>query len=230
MTTLPPVAQTAPQLYCQLVPLGLAPADLARIRDACLIGARVTSDLLRGSGKPFACHLIGVASLVAESLPGDVDALLASLLHAMYQARVPYGVDRAARCARLRAEAGEIVESLVARYDAAGPLDGRAAPWAFEDPVGRVVRIMQLADELEDALDGGPWWHGKPDDSDAVMGGATHRVGRFRVLERCYAEAETLGAPLLYKRWQSITQTWQAGRWPVELRSGHHSSFSIDAR
>lgn len=226
---LPAVAQTAPQLYCQLLPLGLGDADLGRIRDACLLGARVTSGLLRGSGKPFACHLIGVASLVAESLPGDVDAIVAALLHAMYQARVPFGVDLAARRARLLAAAGARVESLVLHYDDAGPLRSNALACDPGDSMAGIVRVMQLADEIEDALDGGPWWHGLPDDGPDVGGSAEHRVARFLAYEHCYAQAPAIGAPLLLMRWRAIRDSWAAGRWPASFRSGARTTFSVEA-
>lgn len=228
MTTLPPVAQTAPQLYCQLAPLGLADADLVRIREACLLGARVTSSLLRGSGKPFACHLIGVASLVAESRPDDPDAIIAALLHAMYQDRVPFGVDRSARRARLLEIAGADAEALVARYDEAGPLEAVLPPDSVADPAACVVRVMQLADELEDAIDGGPWWHGRADEGPAVRGGAEFRVGRFLDWGPCYAQAPALGAPRLLDRWQAIRDSWAAGPWPAAFRSGERTSFAVE--
>ncbi len=224
---LPPVAQTAPQLYCQLVLFGLRDVDLVRVRDACLLGARVTSGLLRGSGKPFACHLVGVASLVAESLPGDVDAIVAALLHAMYQDRVPFGADQASRRLRLLAAAGEAVEALVARYAQAEPLAAAMCAVQPDDREARIVRVMQLADELDDALDGGPWWHGSPEDDPGLHGSANHRVARFLEYEPCYAQAPALGAPTLLTRWRAIRDAWASGTWPVALRSGERTTFAV---
>lgn len=223
---LPPVAQTAPQLYCQLAPLGMSDADLARVRAACLLGARVTAGLLRGSGKPFACHLVGVASLVAESLPGDADAIVAALLHAMYQERVPFGPDRSARRGRLLEVAGAEVEALVARYEDAAPLGSTMEPPDTSDPRSRIVRVMQLADELEDAVDGGPWWHGSADDGPELRGSAEHRARRFLDYAPCYAQAPELGAPQLLTRWQAIRDSWIEGHWPVAFRSGERSTFA----
>lgn len=225
MTVLPPVAQTAPQLYCQIAPFGWREADLVRVREACLLGARVTAGLLRGSGKPFACHLVGVASLVAECLPDEADAVVAALLHAMYQDRVPFGTDRASRRLRLLEAAGEVVEALVARYDAAGPLDAAVTFAESDDPAARVVRVIQLADELEDAIDGGPWWHGLPEDSPELRGSAEHRVSRFLAYGPCYAQAPALGAPSLLARWHAIRDAWASGTWPVALRSGARTTF-----
>jgi hypothetical protein len=227
MSSLPPVAQTAPQLYCQLAPLGLRESDLVRIREACLLGARATAGLLRGSGKPFACHLVGVASLVAESRTDDADAIVAALLHAMYQDRVCFGADRKARRSRLLTVAGASVEALVARYDEAGPVQAALPPDAVEDPAARLVRIMQLADELDDAIDGGPWWHGSADDGPEVRGGAAQRVAGFLARAPCYAQAPALGAPRLLDRWRAIRDSWAAGLWPVAFRSGERSTFAV---
>jgi hypothetical protein len=228
VTTLPPVAQTAPQLYCQLAPLGMADPDLARIRAACLLGARVTSGLVRGSGKPFACHLVGVASLVAESLPGDADVIVAALLHAMYQERVPFGVDRDARQARLLVAAGATVEALVARYEESGPLEATMRAVELDDPEARIVRVMQLADEIEDALDGGPWWHGSAAEGPDIRGSAEHRATRFLAYGPCYAQAPEIGAPALLARWEAIRDAWAAGHWPVAFRSGERTTFAAD--
>jgi hypothetical protein len=225
---LPLVAQTAPQLYCQLAPMGISDPDLARIRAACLLGARVTAGLLRGSGKPFACHLVGVASLVAESLPGDADAIVAALLHAMYQERVPFGADQDARQARLLAVAGETVEALVARYEDAPPLGSTTVPPDTSDPRSRIVRVMQLSDELEDAVDGGPWWHGSADDGPELRGSAEHRARRFLDYGPCYAQAPEFGAARLLLRWQSIRDSWVDGHWPVAFRSGERTTFAAD--
>jgi len=145
---LPAVAQTAPQLYCQLLPLGWPEPELARVRDACLLGARVSDGLLRGSGKPSACHLIGVASLVAETGQGGSDALPAALLHALYQPRVPFAKDLAARRATLREAFGAKVEALCFADDAAGVLRAEAPALDPGDQMQRVVRILQLADEI----------------------------------------------------------------------------------
>jgi hypothetical protein len=203
-------------------------SDLARIRAACLLGARVTAGLLRGSGKPFACHLVGVASLVAESLPGDADAIVAALLHAMYQERVPFGTDSDARRQRLLEAAGEHVETLVARYEDASPLGSTMEPPDTRDPLSRIVRVMQLADELEDAVDGGPWWHGSPEDGPEELGSAEHRARSFLAYGPCYAQAPGIGAPNLLLRWQVIRDSWVDGHWPVAFRSGKRTSFSVE--
>lgn len=218
------VAQTPPQLYLQLLQAGFDAPTLAKVRDACLLAVQQTSTLLRGSGKPFSCHLVGVASLVAEA--GRTPALvLAALLHAFYQPRVDGSDSDDERRARVLADFGEEVEQLLHAYHVAGPLlPGQAVP-----PVqsGREadVRILQLADQLEDGVDAGPWWHGQATDVGSERGSAGQRVDLLRGLAAAYAQAPLLGAPTLLARYTGIMDQWDAGTWPDGLRSGRYTSF-----
>jgi hypothetical protein len=221
---LPAVAQTLPQLYCQLAGSGLGDAALRRIRDAGLLAVSRAGHLLRGSGKPFSCHLVGVASLVAESAPGEETLIRAALLHALYQERVS-GTDPAHADRQVMRDAcGEDVESLLHAYQAAGmPEPGMPLP----EPSGlaRCVRLLQLADQLEDALDGGPWWHGSPDDAGSERGCAQDRADRFIALSGLFEQAPALGAARMLERYRLIRTHWERAVWPDCLRSGQYSSF-----
>lgn len=221
---LPAIAQTPPQLYCQLTAAGFADDTLQQVRVASLLAVQQTSNLLRGSGKPFSCHLIGVASLVAENT-SDRDAILAALLHALYQPRVSGSDDTGDRRNAVLEAFGPDVERLLRAYHDAGPLlsDGPLPDNA--SLLQRQVRLLQLADQLEDGLDGGPWWHGEPDDSGDERGSAPQRVDLFRSLAAAFEEAPALGAPALLERYRFILDHWQTGRWPPSLRSGHYTSF-----
>ena len=220
----PPVAQTPPQLYCQLAATRMGDAALQRIRAACLLAVHETRHLLRGSGKPFSCHLVGTASLVLEAAPDDEALVVAALLHALYQDRVSgEGAMETGRQA-MREAWGEDIEALLHAYQAVGtpapdlPMPG---PSALE----RKVRLLQLADQLEDALDGGPWWHGSPGDTGSERGGARDRADRLAALSPLFEQAPALGAPLLLERHRAICAQWEGGRWPEALRSGHYTSF-----
>ncbi len=229
--TLPPVAQTAPQLYCQLVTLGLGEHELARIRNACQLAVHQTGDLLRGSGKPFSCHVVGVGSLVAEAT-SDVDSVVAALLHALVQQRVSFtadGEDRTCGESR-RAQAltafGERVTALLHAYQQAAPLSVDAATVDADLPLARQVRILQLADMLEDGLDGGPWWHGAADDSGDEPGSAGQRCRQIQALAPLFAQAPSIGAPNLLARFDALMEAWDRGVWPSCLRTGQYSSFT----
>ena len=224
----PMVAQTPPQLFCQLAETGFDDAALRRIRDACLLAVTRTAGLQRGSGKPFSCHLVGVASLVAEALPGNESMIRAALLHAVYQPRVS-GMDQAgAQRDAMRALCGADVEELLHAYQSAGLPGAAPAPLAGGcDALQRQVRILQLADQLEDGLDGGPWWHGEAGDAD-LRGSARERLDQFLSMSAAFAQAPALGVPVLLARWQALAAGLQEGRWPEALRTGKYSSFRAE--
>ena len=223
------VAQTAPQLYCQLIAAGLGDADLRRIRDACTMAVHDTLHLVRGSGKPFSCHLVGVASLVLE-VTQDADLVVAALLHATYQPRVSGGSNDASANTRetLQATLGTAVERLLHGYQTAGPLLPGAA-LASATGTDRAVRILQLADLLEDGLDGGPWWHGIADADDNVKGSAGQRVSQLRESAALFAQAPALGAGSLLGRYEAVLAEWEQGVWPESLRSGRYSTYKPSA-
>lgn len=223
MTHLPPVAQTPPQLYLQLLAAGFDTGALGRVREASMLAVQQTSNLLRGSAKPFSCHLVGVASLVAETGRGP-DVVLAALLHALYQPRVAGDDSHAARRSKVLEAFGEEVERVLHAYHAAGPLlPGEGAP--VRSGLETDVRVLQLADQLEDALDGGPWWHGQAADTGTERGSAGQRAGLLRGLADAYAQAPVLAAPTLLTRYTAIIAQWDAGTWPDVLRSGRYTSF-----
>ena len=225
-----PVAQTLPQLYCQLAASGLGDAALAKIRDAGLLAVRRSDGLLRGSGKPFSCHLIGVASLLAEAIPDDEVLIVALLLHALYQDRVSGADSLERQRSAMRDAWGRNVEDLLHAYQTAGmpePGLARVDPSTLT-PLERQVRLLQLADQLEDGLDGGPWWHGSPNDDGTERGSAQERADRFIALVALFEQAPALGAPRLVERYRAICAQWSHARWPGSLRSGQYSSFRFD--
>lgn len=225
---LPPIAQTPLQLYRQLANRGIDDTDARRVRDACLIGARFGARLLRGSGKPFSCHLIGVASLVAECDRAAIDHVVAGLLHALLQDRLVVAPDRGARYAALRTFSGDAVAALVDAFDRAGPLEPdvpKAEPGNAEE---RMVRLMQLADELDDAADGGPHWHGDADNGARPGSAADQRLKRFLALGPAFERASAYGGARLAARWQQLQGELTSGVWPAGFRSGHDGSFVID--
>lgn len=181
------VAQTNLQLYAQLRASGFDAASLDQVHAAYSFAAKQCATLFRGSGKPFSCHLIGVASLCAIE-GATIETLIAALLHAIYQPRVGFaGNDElAAQRSALAQQFGTHAELLtfacfIASDDAAAH-GGKPAP----DPhnlsaeQSRAVKMILLADCLEDALDAGLSLHGKADDDASVRGGARWRLQRMQ--------------------------------------------------
>lgn len=222
-----PVAQTNLQLYAQLVPTFGFGLDLERIQRAYLFVAECSSGLMRGSGKPFVCHLVGTASLLAEA-GEDADGVVAGLLHATYQNRMPFPGDAALQVRRafVREQFGDVVEDLVFQYQ---DFEVAELDQMSDDQLRTRTRVvkMRLSDEAEDLLDHGVIVHGRPCD-DASVGGsaASRRQQKAKLGPHLLRAARAISAPTLEARvayW--LDQTAEA-RWPGELCTGQYSSYS----
>jgi hypothetical protein len=77
-------AQTNIQLFNQLhCNRYYSDTDLKSICNAYSFARKLFAGLVRGSGKPFMCHLVGTASILA-SLNAPIQVVTAGLLHASY--------------------------------------------------------------------------------------------------------------------------------------------------
>jgi hypothetical protein len=219
------VAQTNLQLYSQMVQSHFDEPCLALVNDAYLLAARGTGGLLRGSGKPFVCHLVGAASLVAHA-GQDGSCIAATLLHATYQNRVDAGTPLQQRDT-IRRRFGSKVESLVSGYHEFASVPLRE----IDDGCLRRMRevaIMRLADEIEDLLDHGIAMHGAPGDGEQVVGSAAfRRAAKIRAEPELRRIAAALNASAL----EGLLAYWLAQTirmpWPSALRTGEYSSFRV---
>jgi len=181
------IAQTNLQLYAQLMAAGFSAADLQQVHAAYSFAAQQCAPLFRGSGKPFSCHLVGVASLCAIER-GTISTLIAALLHAIYQPRVGFAGSDALNAQRsaLAQQFGIASERLafacfIVGYDAAAHAAKPAPePDALTPSEFRAVKMILLADSLEDALDAGLSLHGKAEDDASVRGSARWRLQRMQ--------------------------------------------------
>ena len=222
----PLLAQTNLQLYRQMMQAGASETDLSLANRAYLLAARMTGGVLRGSGKPFACHLVGTASAVVESgLLGP--AIPAALLHASLQDRVPFPGGRKGDQRReyLRRHFGTDVEALVHAYH----LLEDASFLAFSDArlrAERMVVLLRLADEVDDLADDGPCMHGSPGDNDTIPGSAAARLAHARGRVPDFLRiARVIDAPSIERhcaRWLARSADHD---WPTSLRTGAYSSF-----
>ncbi|MGY6587780.1 MAG: HD domain-containing protein [Wenzhouxiangella sp.] len=221
------VAQTNLQLYAQLLQAGFSDDALEAVNRAYLFAARNTAKVLRGSGKPFACHLVGTASLLAEAGQGW-EVITAALLHAMYQNRVPFpGADNLdQRRHYLRQQFGDAVESLVHDYHhfEVVRLDQFSDEQLREK---RTVVMMRLADEMEDLLDHGVAMHGQPGDDETVGGSAaSRRAQKANLATDLLRAARIIDATSLERHLEYWLAETASPRWPECLRSGEYSSFN----
>ena len=143
-------AQTNLELYAQAIEHGYPERQLQRLGNAYLFALRQVFPLARGSGKPFIAHLVGTASLVlASGCPEDW--VLAALMHALYQGRVPFqgGLAPEERRDVLRQRFGPVVDDLVQRYTSFESAD--LGKQSLDTAAGLDdLLTLRLADELED--------------------------------------------------------------------------------
>lgn len=209
-----PVAQTNVQLLAQLAGSDRYTApDIVAVDRAYGLARALHPHAYRANGKPFVCHLVGTASIVAQ-LGERPDVVCAGLLHAAY-AQGDFGprLRRMSRRTRreLVAVVGDAVEEIVARYT--------TTPWTMDalraladaapgDPVDRAVGILRLANELEDAHDGALVVRAAPPPLDLVTGGG---------LPLLRQAAATLGVPDL-AGWLDDVADRPALELPAEVR------------
>ena len=228
MTTIPSLPQTNLQLYALMQERGYGEEALDAANRAYLLVAKQTCGILRGSGKPFCCHLVGTAAiLVHEDEPADM--VTAGLLHAAYQNRVPFLGQVAIEPRRryIREAFGGAVEDLVNDYHhfEMARLDGFSDEQLAER---RNAVMIRVADELEDMLDHGVAMHGKPADDAAVGGSAASRQAQKAALANDYLRAARIaGAPFIEQQLLHWLRQTADVQWPPSLRTGEYSSFQV---
>ena len=201
-----PYAQTNLQLFEQVRGSGWSDADVERLAAGYDLAVDLFSAAFRASGKPFLAHLAGVASILVAL--GEGPALVtAGLLHAAYSHGDFGDGERgttAARRDRVRAVAGEEAEELIAAYPDLEWKDG-----AVEDLVARAPELaggerdlvlVRLVNDLEDLLDRGLAYSGKPFERGEAVVALARALGQARLareLERWVAaHAEAVPAAL----------------------------------
>jgi hypothetical protein len=132
-------AQTNLQLYAQLTAVDCDEQTLAKVARAHDLAIELLGGLIRPNGKPFLCHLVGTASILAAWRCSHGE-MIAGLLHAVYShgdfSGTPRGMTAAKRAVVHRAIGAED-ELLIAEYF--------RVPW-------NVATIEQLAERLNERL------------------------------------------------------------------------------
>ena len=156
-------AQTNLQLWAQLMSTEprFSARDLARLAAAYDLALASFSGHYRASRKPFLCHLVGTASLIA-AIGGTTDEIGAALLHSIYTHEAlgrerDAGVSEAAR-ARVRAAVGDPCERLVHEYAQLRFNKRFVRAWVDNDEAvaatSKSVLRLRLANALEEYVDG----------------------------------------------------------------------------
>lgn len=176
--------QTNLQLYADLRARGWDDAALGAVAGAYELALEVCGTSVRPNGKPFLCHLVGTAGVVARW--GSHDEVVCGLVHAVYThgsfADSRPGMTEEKRTV-VRAAVGDDREALVAAYTelpwTAPAIAGYAAGSDALDGLERASIRVRLANELEDHLDLGVC-HARKSKPEASVG---NRDGRLVLAE-----------------------------------------------
>lgn len=224
-------AQTNLELYAQAIARGYSADQRRTLGDAYLFALRQVFPLARGSGKPFIAHLVGTASLVMESGCPD-HWVIAALLHALYQRRVPFqdGLVPEDRRALLAERFGPRVDDLVDRYTAFETADLRgvaAGSVAGDDD----VLTLRLADELEDICGHALALHGNAGADDVgVRGGYPwRRDAKIAEAPTLLALTQRLGLQGMHRAFRHWLDFASAPGSLADMRTGWLSSVTLGA-
>ena len=154
-------AQTNIQLFNQLIRLGLGTADLTTVHRAYSVAAGIFAGQVRPEGRPFVCHVVGVASILAD-LGQPVAVICAGLLHSAYT-HGDFGAgrgyvtnnNRRAIAQSLDADVREIIDAYARQAWNTATIHSWIATAKPIDDRLRITITIRFADALEDALDFG---------------------------------------------------------------------------
>jgi acyl carrier protein len=153
-------AQTNLDLYQQMFDNNYSGDEICLVNSAYLFTLGKVFSLVRGSGKPFICHLIGTASLLIEA-KAPVDIVLAGLMHANYQNRVPFDNYLAIPKRREIVESmfGSKIDSII--FDYTTLQDLAISEIKLDDSeIGKAKLLIYMADNLEDLVGNSLFMHG----------------------------------------------------------------------
>jgi hypothetical protein len=153
--------QTNIQLYGRLLDDGRSADELRQIRDAYNMAAKIFAGQIRPEGRPFICHLVGVAGILA-ALGEAPSVICAGLLHSALS-QGDFGTGRGLVSGAARRLLARSVDprtfTLVDGYDRLAWNADNLSAWTVAGSIGdetlRTLIVMRLANELEDALDRG---------------------------------------------------------------------------
>lgn len=221
-------AQTNLQLYKQMMDCGYAKEDIALVNQAYLFTINKVHLMYRGSGKPFICHLVGTASLMVLCKQ-SVDVILAALMHALYQNRVPFEgcKDISKRRVIMAKKFGAECDRLIDEYTSF-EMNSISDIDPYNIQVNNNVLFMRIADELEDIVDFGLCLHGLEGEPKEKGGSYLSRRARKEeegkiLISLCdQLNATELSKGLIY--WLDFTKY---DNYPPNLKTGFYSSISI---
>ncbi|MGA8260082.1 MAG: hypothetical protein WB783_07705, partial [Arenicellales bacterium] len=152
--------QTHLQLLHILHQDGYGQQELAYLNRSYWLAAEMFGAKLRGTGKPFLCHLVGTASAAALEKP-PAEVLAAALCHGIYtNGDFGYLRDPQARTSRVRAVLGGAADEQLRHYDDFQRHRAQRIPelLSSDGPVtdsARYSALIWVANEVDDETDAG---------------------------------------------------------------------------
>lgn len=219
------VAQSNLAFYRQMHEHGYSEEALRLARRAYATASALFTARFRASEKPFLCHLVGTASILAQLEASPVQ-VAAGLLHAAYQSGDFGGIRRRGSTRRnrafLRTRVGREVEDGVLRYGQmrwdptsiarlAERIDALSAP-------ERETVVLRLANELEDHLDL------------AMSYCAGSRARIDAALPRFAPMARALALPALAAAFETVSEEMRHAAWTASLHTGRAGSYPLEPR
>jgi hypothetical protein len=224
-------AQTNQDLYFQAISHGYSPEQLSLLADSYLFALQQVYPVIRGSGKPFVAHLVGTASLIMES-GGSVNWVIAAMLHAIYQRRIPFqhGLALEDRRKVVADRFGSDVDDLVHRYTDFKPENLHQLVLSYNE-FPKDVLTLRLADDLEDACGFAFALHGnRGSQEDARRGSHTKRIESLtNDKDDLLFLSEQLGLDGLrrsFLHWLDFSKIPEAF---AHTRTGQLSSYNLDS-
>jgi len=222
-------SQTNLDLYEQAIASDYSSSQCRMLADAYIFALRQVFPLARGSGKPFISHLVGTASLVMAS-GSSFDWVIAALLHALYQRRVPFqgGLTPTERRHVIRERFGTSVDDCVFRYTDFESQSLDQVPGNVDAYQADVLTI-RLADELEDLCGHALVLHGTVGADDVGVRGAypwrrDNKIAEASTLKRLSYELGLQGISRGFHHWLDFASTPEL---LTNMRTGWLSSTMI---
>ena len=215
-------AQTNVQLYLEMSRVGRSARDIATVRDAYTLAAELFAGQLRPEGRPFTCHLVGVASILA-TMGAPLVTVAGGLMHSAYthgDFGMGRGEMRPAARGRLRKLLGDEIEGLAAGYASLPWNPASVGRWLADvDAIAdgtRPLIVIRLANALEDALDLGLHFSGKFENPNRAIDP-----------EQLAALAEAVGCPGLGPSLRRALDECQNAGDLAQLRAAHDGSYVV---
>lgn len=206
------LAQTNLQLLAQLRGSGYPIEDLEAASSAYWLAAEVFTGKVRGSGKPFLCHLVGTAAATGSERP-PVHVITAALCHGIAETGDFGDMAPGARDKMISGRLGSGAVALLARYTALQKERVTEIPAMLEKRPGEIPdedrwsALIWVANEVDDEIDAGSRFRSNRPDRGERKAFCRRLTGHFRwneleaILAAAYAGydeadwAEPLAAP-----------------------------------